>query len=274
MDAGEVLRAVRRREGWSQRALAARSGVAASTIAAVEAGRRSPSLSVMSAVLAAAGLELAVDAVPPALGGAAVQHLHRSLSARLHLACGGSGRPDLHLHVPAWAALETLATRHSVHLHGRTALALWLPLGSTDPVVVCARANGLWSSLPSEYDTSLVDIRPDCAGHPGLPVVVRLGRGRVTADPPARMALDTEHAQQRAVLRAVARLLDERAPADAAGRRPRAHRDPDHAAERDRVFHTKRWRLHEMPSATDVRSWRLDDDASLVAWLRRAGYPV
>lgn len=127
MDGAEVLRAVRRREGWDQRALAARSGVAASTIAAVEAGRRAPSLPVLTAVLAAAGLELTVDVVPPPLDEAVVQHLHRSLAARLHVACGGDGRPDLRRELPRWDTVQSLAARHAVHVHGRTALALCCP---------------------------------------------------------------------------------------------------------------------------------------------------
>ncbi|MDQ3610781.1 MAG: helix-turn-helix domain-containing protein [Actinomycetota bacterium] len=61
MDAAEILRTARRQAGLSQRAMAQASGISAATLAAVEAGRRVPSFAVVDAVLAAAGLEIAVD---------------------------------------------------------------------------------------------------------------------------------------------------------------------------------------------------------------------
>lgn len=283
MDGAEILRAARRRQGWSQRALAARSGVAKSTVAAVEAGRRSPSFDVVTAVLAAAGLELALDVAVPQLDDATVHHLHLSLGSRLHLACGGDGRPDRparppERRVPSWEALLTLAARHVVHLHGATARALWLPPRSSSPVAACVHDRAADGSLRRtahpEIDPTLVALRTDCPGHPPPAVTVRLGWWDVTVDPPGELALQPEHCEHRAVLRAVARRLHAQAPVDARGRRPRAHRDPHHMLERDEVFHTKRFAAHPMPSRTDVRSWRLDDDASLAAWLRRQGMPA
>jgi hypothetical protein len=116
-------------------------------------------------------------------------------------------------------------------------------------------------------------VRETCA--PGPAPVVVLPRPRcVVVDPPADLALDPEHALRRPDLRSVARALHAQAPRDEAGRRPRAHRDPDHQLERAQVFHTKRFAHLRMPDATDLRSWRLEDDATLVDWLRRHGYPV
>ena len=258
--------------------LAERSGVAESTVAAVEAGRRSPSIGVLNAVLASAGLELSVDEAVPSLDAATVRHLHLSLASRLHLACGGDGRPDRRPLVPAWSAVLALAARHSPHLHGPTARAVWLPVGVTLPVVVCVHDRG-WDGVPRSpgplaLDAALVELRADCPGHALPAVTVRVGPWSVTVDPPVELALQPEHAAHRAELRAVARRLHRDAPVDAVGRRPRAHRDPDHLLERDEVLFTKRFGHLPMPSSTDVRSWRLDDDASLVAWLRRQGYPV
>lgn len=269
VDASEVLRAVRRRQGWSQRVLAERTGIALSTVAAVEAGRRQPSLEVLNRVLAAGGLELAVDVpvleVPPATAA----HLHRSLEQRLHLAAGGDGHPRPRRPLPAWTQLQSLAVGGGVHLHGHTALAMWLAAQPVGPLEVCAPAtpgrNGAHPDL---------DVRPACGRHVRSPVSVRVGHRRVRVDPPADLALDPEGASHRQALRAVARLLHAQAARDDAGRRTRAHADPEHERERLEVFHTKRFRQVPLPPADDTRSWRLEDDASLRAWLHRHGHPV
>lgn len=85
--------------------------------------------------------------------------------------------------------------------------------------------------------------------------------------------MDPACADHRRALRAVAALLDEQAARDRAGRRTPAHREPRHLREESDVFHTKRLQRHPMPPAGDERSWRLDDDASLSAWLRQHGIP-
>lgn len=269
MDASEVLRAVRRREGWSQRVLAERSGVALSTVAAVEAGRRRPSLQVLCAVLATGGLELAVDVPVPEVPAATVAHLHRSLERRLHLAVGGGDRPQLRRPLPAWTQLQSLAAGGGVHLHGRAALAMWLAGQPVGALEVCAPAR---SARLQEHPA--LDVRPLCGRHGRSPVTVRVGHRRVRVDPPADLALDPECAPHRQALRAVARLLHQQAARDDAGRRTRAHADPDHERERLEVFHTKRFHQLPLPPADDARSWRLDDEASLRAWLRRHGHPV
>lgn len=257
--------------------------MAASTIAAVEAGRRVPSFAIVTAVLAAADLELAIDTPVPSLDEATVRHLHLSLAARLHVACGGDGRPDRpprppRRPAPVWEAVLQLAARHVVHLHGTTSRALWLPDTTGGPASACvhdrAPAGDLRPVDGLEVDPALVELRSGCDGHPPSPVTVRVGWWQVTAAPPGELALEPEHSEHRGRLRAVARRLHADSPVDAVGRRPRAHRDPEHSAEREEVFHTKRFAALPMPGRTDVRSWRLDDDASLVAWLRRQGYPA
>lgn len=274
VDGAEVLRAVRRREGLSQRALAARAGVAVSTLAAVEAGRRPPSIAVVTAVLAVAGLELAVDLPVPEVTAAGVAHLHRSLEQRLHLAVGGDGRPRHRAQPVAWTELQRLTAQHHVHLHGRTARAVWLHDEPAEPVEACASPRRAGASRPAATSCEAVEVVPPCERRVRRPVRVGVGHWQVSVDPPADLALDAVHAARRGALRAVARLLHEQAALDAAGRRTRAHRDPDHARERTEVFHTKRFHRLEMPPGHDTRSWRLDDDASLVAWLRRYDHPV
>lgn len=58
--AGRVLRGARRRAGLTQVELACRAGVTQSVISAYESGHRQPALPTLSALVEAAGLELAV----------------------------------------------------------------------------------------------------------------------------------------------------------------------------------------------------------------------
>jgi transcriptional regulator with XRE-family HTH domain len=53
--ASELVRDLRRRVGWSQRSLAAQSGVPQPTIAEIEAGRREPSLSLLGRLAESTG---------------------------------------------------------------------------------------------------------------------------------------------------------------------------------------------------------------------------
>lgn len=53
--ASELVRSLRCRTGWSQRALAAKAGVPQPTIAEIEAGRREPSLSLLGRLAEATG---------------------------------------------------------------------------------------------------------------------------------------------------------------------------------------------------------------------------
>lgn len=62
--ASSILRQARRRAGLTQRALAARAGVAQPVIAAYESGRRQPSLPVLRRIVRAAGFDLALDLRP------------------------------------------------------------------------------------------------------------------------------------------------------------------------------------------------------------------
>jgi predicted transcriptional regulator len=62
MDVGSAVRRARRRAGLTQRALAARSGVAQPTIARIEQGQEDPRISTVERLLGACGE--AIEAVP------------------------------------------------------------------------------------------------------------------------------------------------------------------------------------------------------------------
>ncbi len=127
VEAPEILRTARRRTGLSQRAMAAASGIGTTTLATVEAGRRVPSLVVLNSVLAAAGLELAIDRPVEAPCRHVRHHPHDSLTVRLHRWLGGNGDPRRELTLPLWCQLRSLAATGQVELHGPAALGLWLP---------------------------------------------------------------------------------------------------------------------------------------------------
>lgn len=272
MDPAQMFRAVRRRQGWSQRELAARSGVHARTIAAVESGERTPTLEVVRQVLTAAGLELALDAVPPPVPDEVRRHLRRSLTERLHRALGGGGIPHRSRPAaPVWDQLVRLASCGRVVLHGDLAVAVWLP--PDEPLrsgSVCFARVQPWP-VPATPDLVVLEA---CAAHAAAVVAVSVDSWTLGVDPPADLALDPAHTHVRQRLRAVARVLHEEAPLDRMGRRVRAHADPAHVMEQAYVFHTKRFRQRPMPDETDRRGWRLGDEASLAAWLRRYGYQV
>ncbi|HVV76345.1 MAG TPA: helix-turn-helix transcriptional regulator [Mycobacteriales bacterium] len=56
--AGNLLRMVRAKRGWSQRQLATAAGVPQSTIARIESATRQPTLPLLDRIIVAAGLEL------------------------------------------------------------------------------------------------------------------------------------------------------------------------------------------------------------------------
>lgn len=82
MDAASLLRTARRRAGLSQRALAATAGTSQSAVAAIEAGRKQPTVATMERLLRAAGTEL----VPADEEQAALLRRARRLEDVLHLA--------------------------------------------------------------------------------------------------------------------------------------------------------------------------------------------
>ena len=82
MDAASLLRTARSRAGLSQRALAAAAGTSQSAVAAIEAGRKQPTVATLERLLHAAGTEL----VPADEEQAALLRRGRRLEDVLHLA--------------------------------------------------------------------------------------------------------------------------------------------------------------------------------------------
>ena len=82
MDAAELLRRSRRRAGLSQRALAAAAGTSQPAVAAIESGRKQPTVATLDRLLRATGTEL----VPADAEQAALLRRGRRLEDVLHLA--------------------------------------------------------------------------------------------------------------------------------------------------------------------------------------------
>ena len=215
-------------------------------------------------LLAVGGLELCVDrpVQPPCRH--VLRHLHRSLSIRLHLALGGSGRPWNRPLLEPWQQLGLLATSGRLFLTGELAVALWLPAAD----VVADRQVGFQRRrrVPPVPDLSVVEgpVPDDCT------VTVPLGIGSLVTPPPGALALRPEHAAVRRALRGVAAHLDQHAPRDPAGRRTPAHREPRREEEQWRLLFARRWngRLRP-PDRLDARGWRLGDEASFDQWIER-----
>lgn len=264
-----MVRDARRRVRLSQREMARRAGVSVATVTGIESGTQLPSLRVLQELLAVAGLELCVDRpVQPACRHV-LRHLHRSLSIRLHLALGGSGRPWNHPLLAPWQQLGLLATSGRLFVTGELAVALWLPgTGAVRERRVGFEPRGRRFLPPTPELTVVPGPLPgDCT------VTVPLGVGSLVTPPPGALALRPEHAAVRRALRGVAAHLDQHAPRDPAGRRTPAHREPRREEEQWRLLFARRWngRLRR-PDPLDARGWRLDDEASFDQWIeRRAG---
>jgi transcriptional regulator with XRE-family HTH domain len=65
MEAAEVLRRARQRQGITQRELANRAGTSQPVVSAYEHGRRDPSIGTLARLVAATGERLVVDLAPP-----------------------------------------------------------------------------------------------------------------------------------------------------------------------------------------------------------------
>jgi transcriptional regulator with XRE-family HTH domain len=82
MDAARLLRTARAQAGLSQRALAEAAGTSQSAVAAIESGRKQPTVATLERLLRAAGTEL----VPAEPDQAALLRRARRLEDVLHLA--------------------------------------------------------------------------------------------------------------------------------------------------------------------------------------------
>lgn len=270
-----LFRQVRRQEGLSQRQLAERSGVSLSTIARVESGSTESSVAVLSAVLAAGGLELNADPAlappPPAL----VRHLQRSLPERLVLLLGGGGALVAPF-APRWREFLDAARTGPLLLVGAAAAGLWIPLPPPAQVTVLRRhrpvpAGGrpLPPLPPLAPWLEVVDVDAHPAGIVGLAV----GYPPVATLSPLSLADDPACAADRRLLRTAARVLHDSPVRDLAGRRAMAHREPRHDVEAERSRRTRRYGARPDPGLKGLRSWRLDAPVSRRQQLREAGFP-
>ena len=265
----ELFRTARRRTGLSQAAFAVRAGLSRATVERAESGRGATSTGVLSKALAAAGLELVPEPVLGPLSEEAVEHLTLSVTRRLYRSLGGQHRdPARDRTANAWRQLLALAGAGRVDLSGPSALGLWLP--SVPPPVEVG------------FEPAPFRVCPETPALRTVPPAPRAGTVRVpllplgwvlTAPTPTDLALHPECQAHRRDLLAVASALHADAPQDRAGRRVAAHKDPQHDVEQSVVFHDRALKRFPMPPVTDVRSWRLDDDASLSAWLLHHGIP-
>lgn len=258
----------------SQRALAARTGLSASAVAAYESGSRSPTVQVLQEVLALAGLELGLTAPLPAPDGALLDHLRLGLTPRLNIALGGSG--NVRHDPPArWTQLWELARYGRVGLVGPAAVGVWVVPVPAPARVTVAFGDERTLVVAPEVAAVAVDLDVVAAGLGPLPSVPVMHRGqRAFVEPPAELAVDPTCAQWQTSLTVAARALHTDRTADEAGRRAPAHRDPRHAMEAYRVFHTKRYGQRLMPADAQLRSWRLDGPVGFAQWLGWIGYPA
>lgn len=265
MEPATLLREARRSAGLSQRAMAAAAGVPRSSLEAAESGRRRPSLALLEAVAAAAGLELALDHALQPLNCGTRRHLHLSLSQRLHLLVGGDGRP-WHTHrLPVWRALDELAATGRLFLTGPAAVGLWLPEVVLDPLPLGLEPHGA-APTPSHPRLQVtVGERPDEATI-SVPLPVRA----VWTPSPAALARDPGCARWRQALRSVAAVLDAEAALDVNGRRAPAHREVQGEHEAWRVLFARRWTQRFLPpERLDGRAWRLGGEVGMNTWIDR-----
>jgi transcriptional regulator with XRE-family HTH domain len=259
MDAADLIRAVRRRAGLSQRALADRVGASPRTVAAWEARQHSPSVAILDRVLAVADLDVALVPRLPAQAHAAIRsHLSLSLTQRLRIALGESPVLPSPARSSLWAELGRLARRGQLLLEPPVAVALWVPIGPVQKVSA-SLFHQKASLTPGHIG---VQLREGDAPHSAIPFFMEVGQ-RLWVEPPGVLALpDEEHVR----LRTVDQLLHAQGARDDAGRRRPAHRDPDESGEDWRLLRTKG--VLNRPDMRDGRGWRLGAAASLAQRLR------
>lgn len=274
MDPALLVRTARRRAGMPQEQFAFLAGVSPRTLQAVEAGRSNPSVQTLDRLLRAGGLTLSV-AEQPSPDPELESYLVLSLSARLYLALGG----DLNVRdrrPGPWQDLGVVASRGRVDLEGAAAVGVWVP-GVRTPLPLHVRLDdrpvpGVRQLRPDPRTTEHVCVRRAPAPvHSGAVPVAVLRGGRVHVPPPLLLAGHPEVGEHASRLRAAADLLYARAPLTAGHARTPAHRDPDEAAEAERLYARGDVAYGQGPFRLDGRGWRLGGPATLAQWLRERG---
>ena len=251
-----LLRDARRRCGLSVRAAANRCDVPRATWAGWESGQTSPSARKLNDVLAVLGLDLRLVRRPEEPPGqdAVSDHLRLSLPDRARAALGRF-LPEV---ADACRDQPRLLT-------GPAAVGVWVP----------------WVTARGPLPLPTAPVVPGRNAVPGL-IALRLdqpydGRGRAVAYvPPPAYLISASEDRCWPALSTAARLLEQQAPLDAAGRRLPAHCDPDEEREQADLGHTLMWggRGPVPVSPHDSRAWRLDAPATLDQALQRQGFRV
>lgn len=284
MEARLVLRSARHLAGLSQRALAARAGVAASVVAEVESGGRPARWDLVVALLAACGLGLSLTELPAAAAGegaaardAAARaelaaYLRLSTSARLYWSLGGRLSPLSSQGCPVWWELGLLARQAVVVLAPEAGRGVWLPEHAAPlPLPVLASARGQVQVQEQEH---LRVVGPAPALRGTVPVGV-LGGREVHVLPPLAPSLSREP-ELAARMRLAAAVLLAGEAQDEQGRSRAAHRSAQVQHEHAWVMTRRRFAEPRLrpPDVLDRRDWRVDGDASFRSWLRTRGYPI
>jgi transcriptional regulator with XRE-family HTH domain len=270
MEASHLVRAARRHAGVSQRGLAALSGASASTVAAVEAGQRAPSVAMLAGLLDAAGLELGLQPRTPSPCKHLRRYLRLSLVERLYLAVGGRRHPVHDRDCAPWRELWALAARGRVEVVGEAAVGVWAPVVASRPQVRFTP----WAGAPGVPATTTLEVLGPLRRAPASLVPVGLLSREAHVATPELMSIRGESRLHGIALQAAARLLHEEGPVDGGARRPAAHRDPQPRKDDHQVRHTKAFGQRRLPEPADRRGWQLDGAVSLAQWLRRYGYPT
>lgn len=230
MDFPATVRSARRSVAASQRTLALRLGVSATTVANWESGRCLPSLQHLEEVLALQGRELSARVRPQPPSDALVRHLHLSLTSRLRLALGEHPNPYVRATGDAWRALLVLGRAGRAVLRPPVATGVWIPVEPCGRVqVVVHEPRKELAELPGADVVTTTD--PPA---PSLVPVTVEGPVRVWVLPPAELlAADVVQLDQAATLLAASDSRDDR------DRRAPAHRDPNEWVEGARMQMTK-----------------------------------
>jgi transcriptional regulator with XRE-family HTH domain len=268
-----MLREARQSAGLSQRAVAAASGVSARTVSAAESGEHQPSSRVLTALLAACGLELTTIPSMPAAEPCRHlrEHLRLPTTERFARAPVADGRREELL-----ADLSALWGPDALVLEPAGSVPVWVPGAHVPvPLVVTAHRLPFTPRLHQLPPTTAIVLRTTTDPLPAGLVAMKVARGiTVHVQHPAALARDPYVRRWRPALSAAARLLHEESGTDDAGRRAPAHRQPGEDEESRRLGTTLRYIgvvRPRLPSALDSRGFRTAAPVSLPQWLEENG---
>ncbi|MFI2489418.1 helix-turn-helix domain-containing protein [Promicromonospora kroppenstedtii] len=148
LDAARLVKRARHSARQTQASLAGRAGVARGTVAAIETGARSPSWDMLTALLAAAGMQMRIELEPldADVRQQIVEHRHDpDLPARVWFAVEGiEDLADLDLRVEGLAAAALLGA----------------PVTAGDPQIAVARTERSMEWLADKLGRDRIRLRP------------------------------------------------------------------------------------------------------------------